>query len=295
MPSPIIGLLSTIASSPFRVAPEAAADLDNLISAKSLSLEFCDDPRLFAEVLPSKGLIRLGVPFLEVLWSAAHAYIVIFHEYQQAYALNQTMFEVGGTPRTEAAYRLYRELLQAHATGKPITWPSLEIVPAQFPKEGSDAYVANELFLVAISWVIHHEIAHARLEHQEVTVASILQENEADQAATRWICVGTQETQPLHKRSMGIVIAVLVLLAYDIEAGRTHSKTHPPTFERLILNLDATGLGQDEMIYAFAFVLLEIHLVQSKISYEVDKEGTFRDMCVSACLAIRNAVVSSVG
>lgn len=295
MPSPIVELLNAIASSPFRVAPEAAEDLNELISAKSLSLEICDDQRLFAELLPSKALIRLGVPFLEVLWSAAYAFIVTFSEYQKANERGETMFEVGGTPRREAAYRLYRRLLEAHAAGKQIPWPSQEIIPVRFPQEGTDAYVANELFLVAISWIIHHEIAHARLGHQEVTVASILQENEADQAATHWVCEGTQETQPLHKRSMGIVTAVLVLLAYDIESGRTRSITHPPTFERLILNLDATGFGQDEMIYAFAFVLLEIHLVQSKIAYEVDRDGSFRDMCVSACLALRNMVFACGG
>lgn len=288
MTSPIVKLLDAIASSPFRVAPEAATKLNNIVLERSLSLELHDDSNIFAELIPSKALIRLGVPFLEVLWSAAHAYIVIFHEYQQASARNQKMFDVGGTSRTEAAYRLYRELLQAHATCKSIPWPTLEIVPIQFPREGTDAYVANEIFLVAISWIIHHEIAHARLEHQDVTVASIQQESEADQAATRWVCEGTQETRHLHKRSMGIVTAILVLLAYDIEAGRSHSKTHPPSFERLILNLDATGIGEDEMIYAFTFVLLEIHLAQSEISYEVDKEGTFRDMCVSACFGLRN-------
>jgi hypothetical protein len=142
---------------------------------------------------------------------------------------------------------------------------------------------------VAISWIIHHEIAHARLEHQEVTVTSVQQENEADNAATRWVCCGTQETQPLHKRAMGMVTAVLLLIAYDLEVQRTHSRTHPPSFERLILNLDATGLGEDEMIYAFAFNLVEIHLFQSGVPYEIDREGTFRDMCVSACLALRHA------
>lgn len=288
MPSPINELLNAIASSPFRVAPEAADKLNDVISEKTLFLEFCDDQRLFAELLPKKALIRLGVPFLEVLWSAAHAFIVIFSEYQSENKLGQSMFDVGGTPRREMAYRLYRELLEAHTARKPIEWPSKEILPMRFPQEGTDNFVANELFLVAISWIIHHEIAHARLAHQEVTVAPIFEENQADQAATRWIFENEQETQPQHKRAMGVATAVLVLLAYDLEAGRTHSITHPPTFERLILNLDATGLGDNEMIYAFALVLLEIHLVQYEIKYEIDRESSFQEMCVSACLALRN-------
>jgi hypothetical protein len=292
MGSPIAELLNAIAASPFRIAPEAAADLDGVIAAKALSLEVSDDSRLFAELLPSNGIIRLGVPFLEVLWSAAHTYIVTFHEYQQANQRRETIFEIGGASRTATAYKLYRDLLHAHAAGSPIQWPSQEIIPARFPQEGTDTYVANELFLVAISWIIHHEIAHARLGHQEVTVTSMLQENEADRAATKWICEGTQEKQPLQKRSMGIVTAVMLLLAYDIEVGRTHSTSHPPSFERLILNLDATGAGEDEMVYAFAFVLVEMHLVQAKVPYKSDQDGTFRDMCVSTCLALRNVVAS---
>lgn len=289
MPSPIADLLGAIASCPFRVAPEAAHALNKVIDDRTLTLEVCYDPRLFAELIPSKGQIRLGVPFLEVLWSAAHAYIVTFHEYQLANRRGETLFAVGGTSRTAAAYALYRQLLSAHARGNPIEWPSQEIVPVRFPLEGTDIYAANELFLVAISWIIHHEIAHARLDHQEVTVTSISQENEADGAATQWVCAGTEETRPLHKRSMGIVTAVVLLLAYDIETRRNHSTTHPPSFERLILNLDATGLGPDEMIYAFALVLVEIHLAQGKVPYTSNQDGTFRDMCVSACLALRDS------
>lgn len=289
MPSPIADLLGAIASSPFRVAPEAAPALNEVIDERALTLEVCDDLSLFAELIPSRGLIRLGIPFLEVLWSAAHAYIVTFHEYQLANRRGESHFAVGGTSRTAAAYALYRQLLGAHVIGDPITWPSEEIVPVRFPKEGTDIYAANELFLVAISWIIHHEIAHARLDHQEVTVTSISQENEADHAATQWVCAGIEETQPLHKRSMGIVTAVVLLLAYDIESRRTHSTTHPPSFERLILNLDATGLGPDEMIYVFALVLVEIHLAQGKVPYMNSQDGSFRDMCVSACLALRDS------
>jgi hypothetical protein len=113
MTSPVTDLLNAIAASPFRVAPEATADLDELLTSRSLALEFCPDKRLFAELLVSRNLIRLGVPFLEVLWAAAHAYIVIFHECQQANKRGEATFAVGERSRTAMAYKLYRDLLQA--------------------------------------------------------------------------------------------------------------------------------------------------------------------------------------
>ena len=86
---------------------------------------------------------------------------------------------------------------------------------------------------------------------------------------------------------MGIVAALLLLIAYDLEVPRAQSSTHPPPFERLILNLDAINLGENEMVYGFAFKLVEIHLLQSRVPYEINRTGTFRKMFVSACLALR--------
>lgn len=290
MPSPVAVLLNAIAASPFRVVPDTAADLNALVVSKSLALEFCADKRLFAEFVVSRKLVRLGLPFLEVLWAAAHAYVVIFHECQQASIRGDATFAVGERTRTAMAYKLYRDLLLGHVAGSPIKWPSREIRLVRFPQQGTDIHVANEVFLVAISWIIHHEIAHARLEHQEVTVSSEQQENEADHAATRWVCYGREETQPLRKRAIGMVTAVLLLIAYDFEVRRGRLSTHPPSFERLVLNLDATGLGENDIIYVFSFKLVEIHLVQSGAAYDIDRQGSFRDMCVSACLAVRQAV-----
>jgi len=227
MKSPITELFDAITTSPYRVAPEVASDLDEIIREKTLTIDFCDNSKLIAEVVISKNIIRLGVPFLEVLWSAAHAYIVIFHEYQLANNRHEVLFNVSGTDRTAAAYKLYRESLLAHICGNPILWSSHKVMPIQFPQVGTDGYVANELFLVAISWIIHHEIAHSRLDHQEFTTTSILQEQDADRAATKWICEGTKETMPLHKRSMGIITAIILLIAYDIENGRKHNHLYP--------------------------------------------------------------------
>lgn len=287
MQSPIEPLFNAIAASPYRVAPETSLELGSLIVEKSIRLEFCSDKQMRAELQLSRNIVCLGVPFLEVLWAAAYAYIVVYNECQLANKSGATFFSIADTPRTAAAYQLYRDLLQAHAAGSPIAWPLSARQPERYPQEGTDGYIANELFLVAVSWIIHHEIAHARLEHQAITVSSINEENDADRTATRSVCGTTEESQPLQKRAMGIVAALLLLIAYDLEVPRAQSSTHPPPFERLILNLDATNLGENEMVYGFAFKLVEIHLLQSRVPYEINRTGTFREMFVSACLALR--------
>jgi Peptidase U49 len=285
--TPISVLSNAIAASPFRVAPEIAANLASEVASKDIKLEFTNDPKVCAEYVVSKSLIRLGQSFLSALWTAAHAYIVTYQEYQIAQKKGVRYFALAESPRVVEAYTLYRRAREAVANRQHFHWPPEARKPIRYPFEHSDGYAANELFLVAISWVMHHEIAHARLEHEEFALASISQELDADAEATRWVCSGEKDIHKLHKRAMGMATAVVFLLALDIHVGRRTTTTHPPSFERLMTNLDNTGLSEDQMIYSFAFVLVDIHLAQSQIKDEVDREGSFRDMCISACMLLK--------
>lgn len=289
MPTPVAPLLNAIAASPFRVRPEMFADLDEFVSTECIELEFIEGTWKLAEVVPGRGLIRLGVPFLETLWAAAHAYIVVFRECQKASQAGARAFAIAAQPCTANAYSLYRDLLVGHAYKNPIDWPTGNIRPERYPPEGTDSYIANELFLVAVAWIIHHEIAHVRLKHQPLTInsMSMQEERQADLVATRWLCEQSPDLQPLRKCAMGIVAAVLFLLAHELESGRS-SSSHPQPFERLIWNLDTTGLEENDMVYSFAFKLVEIHLLQSALPHEIDRAGSYRDMLVSACLALRS-------
>jgi Peptidase U49 len=287
--SPIRELDNAIAASPFRISTTAESALKAIVAAKSLTLEYCACKRLKARLVIDRSAVQLGVPFLEALWAAAHAYSVVFHECQQANKRGDEFLDIGGMPRTAQAYSLYRKQLELHAAERLPDWASTDSRPVRFPDPNTDAFVANELFLVATSWLIHHEIAHARLAHESTSKSSQQEENEADRLATQWVCGETKEVGQLHKAAFGIATAVLFLIALDLERGRVYSHTHPPAFERLILNLDETGLGEDEMIYAFAFKLVEIHLIQAKLAADVAREGTHRDKCVALCMLIRGA------
>ncbi|GAA0769533.1 hypothetical protein LRH25_02615 [Ideonella azotifigens] len=289
MSSAIEPLLNAIAASPFRVAPDAEEQLAAVIAGHRVTLEFGDEPTLFAKFVPSRAVVRLGTPFLEVLWAASYSFIVIFDEYEQANKRKDEYFHVGASHRTAIAYSLHRQLLEAHIAKIRIPWPLPELSPVRFPAPDTDGHVANELFLTAVSWLIHHEIAHARLDHGELeTVESVLQESDADRAATDWVCRDTTESGPLFKRALGIACANLHLLAYDLQQNRTRWTTHPPTYERLLVNLDRIGLEDNHKVYAFGFVLLEILLAHHGIGVTVDRTVSFHEMLANACFTVRD-------
>lgn len=287
MASPIEPLMNAIAASPFRIAPEAADALSQEINELNIRLEFVNNQNKFAEYATDTRIVRLGTQYLEVLWSTSHAFIVVFDEYEKTHLRGAEFFQVGADERTRAAYALYRRLLQAHVRGQPLEWQDSEVRPVQIPHPDTDAHIANELFLTAIAWIVHHEIAHARLGHEDVTVNSVLQESDADRAATDWVSGGTREPGPLFKRGMGITCAILHLLAYDLEHGRVTFTSHPPTYERLVASLDRLGFESSHKLYAFAFVLLEILLAQHGVEVETDRQASFHEMLASACLRVR--------
>lgn len=293
MPSVIEPLLNAIAASPFRVAPEAEESLAAVVAERRVTLEFVDHIETYAEFLPAKSLVRLGTPFLEVLWASSYSFIVIFDEYEQANKRKDEYFHVGASPRTSAAYTLHRRLLEAHVAKARAPWPLPDLKPVRFPEPNTDGHVANELFLTAVSWIIHHEIAHCRLDHEELTVNSVRQEADADRAATDWVCHDNAESGPLFKRALGIACANLHLLAYDLQQNRVHWTTHPPTYERLLANLDRIGFEENHKVYAFGFVLLEILLAHHGINVEVDRAVSFHEMLATACFTVRSLGAAS--
>ena len=286
MPSPVLTLAKTIAASPFRVAPEAAAALDDFVRANGLLLEITNDPKVFAEVDPPRGPIRLGIHALDLVWTATHTYLILFDEYEKHSQRRAEFFDVGAIARTQSAFELYRWALEQYLTRTTSTWPSSNILPVASPQLGSEAHATNELFLVAISWVIHHEIAHVRLQHDNLSVRPLEEETAADKQATGWVCSEAQDQSEIQKRALGMATAILVLTACDLKLARTSSVTHPLSFERLMHCLDHSGLPDDSKVFAFVYVLIQIHLAEIGVYFHRD-EGSFRDMCVEGCLEIR--------
>lgn len=162
--------------------------------------------------------------------------------------------------------------------GTDYSWPGDYPKPTQFPLPNSDINVANEAFLCATAWIIHHEIAHIRLGHQPLlTIQSIQEEKAADICATRWILEKCVDQKELTKRVLGIVAAVLSIQAVEESDDFDIFETHPRAFERIDYYLNESEIEEDDLIYAFAAIIFQMQLTYHGIS--VAHEGdSFRDM-----------------
>ncbi len=297
--SPICTLAEYIAQSPFRIAPEGAAGLQHEVDSAGIVLEFVVDrpgvPRtVLADYNTETKVVRLGTSFLETIWAAANLFLVALTAYQAAQRTLQPIFELEAEPAVRSAYELYRDRLEALASDKPTAWPAGASRPTPSPPESSPVHQANELFLTAVAWILHHELAHARLKHEENAPNSMEQEHAADTEATLKVCQSPANPLELAKRTLGIATAVLVLVARDLQGNRQMFTTHPPTYERLLNSLGAANLDYDHDTYAAAFVILDILLTEAGLTDDLNRDlGMSFDLCFEACNILRERSVVS--
>lgn len=281
MSSPVLTLTDWVAASPFRIAPEKAPQLTGFLDQTKTILEINDRPGFLVNV--TRERVRFSESALELLWTAAHAYCVLFDEYKKGFDRHETHFDVGAVPRARRAVELYDWALAKCQDGSSVQWPSADIVPIKDATALSDIHVANELFLTSTAWILLHEIAHLRLGHSAVTPASKKEEQDADFAATEWVLPPDNDAGTTTKRVLGVASAILALTALDLRARSFNSSTHPRSFERLLYCLDRTAIAEDHFVYMVVYVLLQIHLAWNALPF-AKPEGTFREMCEEACV-----------
>jgi hypothetical protein len=138
--------------------------------------------------------------------------------------------------------------------------------PEDAPIANSNSHVANEVAACAAAFFLHHELAHVRLGHAptEDSVLSIEQEREADYEAADWI-LGKAPTGQIFKRAFGITVGLAILVGRGIHYGYHDGETHPRTFDRLYFTLEKYAADPRDTVWAFAMVVLKLHLDNAKI------------------------------
>lgn len=276
--SPVLELENAIAGCAFRIAPERASELAELLDLNKLTLALVDEPGFNIRVRLLEREVMINVAALEFLWASAHAHLILYNEYCLAQRSGSNTFDTGGTDRSRKGIELLawagRNIL---ADGTDL-WPATLPRPERCPAEKSDGHATNELFLCALSWIIHHEIAHIRLNHQAlVTTCSTAEEKGADIAATKWILDKSTVLQESRKRTFGIAAAILALQGVHSPDQFVALKTHPATFERIDYCLTAAGVLEDDEVFAFAAVTMQIQLACRGIDRKFDG-NTFREL-----------------
>lgn len=287
--SPVLELENAIAGCAFRIAPERENELAELRDAHNLTIALVDEPGFNVRVRLLEREVVINVAALEFLWASAHAHLILYNEYCLAQQSGSATFDTGGTDRSRRAMELLAWAGRNISSNGTEIWPATLPRPTRFPADKSDGHVTNELFLCALAWIIHHEIAHIRLNHQAVvTTCSVAEEKDADVAATKWILDKSKVVQESRKRTFGIAAAILALQGFHSPEQFISLKTHPSTFERIDYCLSAAGVPEDDEVFAFAAVTMQIQLACRGIDMRFDG-STFRELYSEYLIEIARA------
>jgi hypothetical protein len=272
MRSPVLLLEKAIAGAAFQIAPERAAELKTLDEAHQFVLVFTDEKNFSIRIKTQTHEAMLPVAALEYLWCASHLLHVLYRQYVATQQANEPQLDLSKAPQCAQAIDLLNWSMNnmKHSGVQP--WPTGMPVPHADPERKSDIHIANELFLCAAGWLIHHEISHVVLGHQPVyKVFSQQKEQEADLRATEWIMSSSQIEAERQKRSLGIVAALLSLQFLDDPREiNEYVRSHPPTVQRLDYCLNKAGALDDSGACALATVGLQFHLSQFEIGAPLD-------------------------
>lgn len=151
--------------------------------------------------------------------------------------------------------------------------------------------LGEEIFQMAVAWVLHHELAHLRLPHK---VPSVKIEYEADQAATDWLLKVEGLTQAdLIARQFGIATGLGWLSALNVYVGPGSGKTHPPSGQRFVKGIEymTAGLGNEaELPWAICQMVLHLHAQNAGFPVEAKHmEGSFKEIAANLLQVIEKA------
>ena len=268
-----------IAACAFSVAPERARDLQKLRESYGIKLEAVDEPRFGIRVDPLTGTVKLPVAALEYLWACAHLFVVVYQENVKAQASSRSQLQFHTNPNLQRAEALFgwakRNL---NGDGKAM-WPSGLPTPEQ-RLQNADLEFITHLFLIALAWIIHHEVAHVTQRHTPgITSRSLTEENGADRVATDWI-LGDRDpnAQDTLKRGLGIATAILTLQSLEIRQSTMHGpETHAPAQERLHRCLGGYQIGSEQGIEAYTVSTLQV--LYDELGIRADINGnSFQDI-----------------
>jgi hypothetical protein len=290
MPSPtnsILCLAPDVEASVFMIAPERLQLLQLAFKDHTPSFKWPNTISALPSVAISTGVISIPVSGAELLWAASLHYWILYDEYTKDQSNGKCVFDLTGNSRRVNALRAFQWAVDSFK-GTTVSRPPDIPAPAKNPSPFSDIHVANELFLTATAWILHHELAHLRCLHPSITTISREEEKEADLSATEWILELEKNPQRRQKRVLGMCVAILVITALDLDTGLFDDQTHPKVFERFSYCLDAAKLDDDHVAYAFSVLMMQIHLTTCKHSLPTPREATFKDLFYDHLFAIRS-------
>jgi hypothetical protein len=206
----------------------------------SSDVEITDDSDFFPKVTKPKdgspAYIELNVHYLERLWAFIYGWFVVYEECIQREMLSQNfkgMIEYSSPLKQRAGCLIAWSGLPARSS-----YPSELPSPNVFADTEEEQWVkkANQLFLDAVSIILHHEVAHVRYKHLGAAADEsdrIQMENEADDAAHHEHLSQTVDERT--RRIKGWSVLAPILLGIWVSSSPLHhgSRSHPLRHHRL--------------------------------------------------------------
>lgn len=281
MESPISILKQFVFLSLRRIAPEKGDNLSSVIEQQGITFRFVQDKdRIFFTADSMNGVIAVGESCLERLWAMSYSYFLFYEAMCKAKDEDESIkyIDIKSNLELENADKLLAWATsvdwQIKAEGKqrqaPLPeWPDSLPRPIENPQNASNEDIADKLFLSAVGFILHHELAHIQLGHTKTTgVESILNEKYADRESAKWLLDGLQSTdKEFIQRIFGIAIALLwtaTLDAYVPSAG----ETHPPGYDRLYQTLSIFVDDDWHPVWEFVSIALGMHLRASRTHFD---------------------------
>lgn len=263
------------------IAIEKSKEIEKLCNENDILIHFTDDPEFCFEVFPEKKEKKVAISTitLEHLWCACYFFYVLYQEYSDFDCEVLSEFDTKKNAKINAALHLYQWSIQQIDEKEQLNWPNNELKPDN-SKSGDDINVTNELYLCAVSWMLHHEIAHIKHGHRSEALNNQFsreEEREADTTATHHILHGVNDEKILQKRGLGVVIAILVLISQDILAGEFRQTTHPRSFERIDNAVTPYFKDPDHLVYAFSTVIFHYHMKKTQMYIEKDDNNSWKE------------------
>ena len=217
------------------------------------------------------------------MWAEAYAFVVYYTMELAGVRPNGQQIN----PRRKAEVSIALDLLRwaalelADPADRP--WPVGRPSPQTEPNSDEILQSTQDLALMAVAFILHHELAHIRLKHSGPT--DVEQERDADYAAFDWISEEVTPGSPeFQKRCLGTVVALLYLVTSGVYTGAHGGTTHPKDYNRLLFTLERRVPPNIDGIWGFVDGMLDL-LIQDAGS--VPPRGPFQDFH-EACSALAN-------
>ena len=227
-----VGLFRQALNLPYRIAPERAQELEDLMGPDEWLLRPSHTEANLYAVVPDRA-VYVSYACLASLWCLTFA---AFHTMHAATRIRDQA-EPGETIDFGPYWRdlqLTRYVDYARQLMRgDLTWPDKLELPV--PRAHLDSFHGrlNNLFFAALAWLILHELAHIHYIHTPLVglPTRVRQETHADSFATHWVLDKAGKGLEREFRVLAITLSLSWLLVHEQSKGPGPGD-HPPALQR---------------------------------------------------------------